>query len=206
MDATLATGVAAAIALVIAVAVVVVALISVRVSANRRYRAEGPGFGSVPAHVEQRRQAAVDALAIVDTAAEERFDRIVSMARQLYGTEAAVFSIIDRGREWHKAISGPAAEQVDRGTSFCSVTIRGNGPLVIPDAQVDDRFRDVPAVVDDPHIRFYAGHPVKDRSGQRVGALCVYDPEPRDETDIDPSMLAQLAHLIEAELRAQRVL
>jgi GAF domain-containing protein len=206
VDATVAIGVAAAIALVIAVAVVVAFFVSVRVGANRRYRAEGPGFGSVPAHVEQRRQAAVDALAIVDTAAEDRFDRIVSMARQLYGTETAVFSIIDHGREWHKAISGPADEQVDRGTSFCSVTIRGNGPLVVPDAQADARFSDVQAVVDEPHIRFYAGFPVKDRRGQRVGALCVYDSEPRDETDIDPSMLAQLAHLIEAELRAQRVL
>jgi GAF domain-containing protein len=206
VNATLAIGVAAAIAIIIAVAVVVAVLVGVRIGATRSYRAEGPGFGSVPAHVEERRQAAVDALAIVDTAPEDRFDRIVSMARQLYGTETAVFSIIDHGREWHKAISGPADEQVDRGTSFCSVTIRGNGPLVVSDALTDDRFSGVPAVVDDPHIRFYAGYPVKDRSGQRVGALCVYDPEPRDESDIDPSMLAQLAHLIEAELRAQRVL
>lgn len=152
--------------------------------------------------IERRRQRAVDGLAIVDTAPEDRFDRIVTMARQLYNTESAVFSVIDRDREWHKSRSGiNTVEQTERTSSFCSVTIRGTESMVVGDASTDERFSHTPAVEGDPNIRFYAGFPVRAPGGQQIGALCVYDPKPRVQTEVDGTMLRQLAHLIEAELR-----
>ena len=165
-------------------------------------RSTGPRAASEePVEHERRRQKAVDALGIVDTPAEDRFDRIVTMARQLYGTESAVFSVIDRDREWHKSRSGNTVEQASRTASFCSVTIRGTDAMVVGDASKDDRFRETAAVEGDPNIRFYAGFPVQAPNGQQIGALCVYDPTPRNADEIDDSMLRQLAHLIEAELR-----
>jgi len=152
--------------------------------------------------IERRRQRAVDRLGILDTPSEERFDRIVTMARQLYHTDSAVFSVIDRDREWHKSRSGDTVEEAVRTASFCSVTIRGEDALVVGDASKDDRFNDTPSVVGDPKLRFYAGFPVRAPGGEQIGALCVYDPEPRNADEVDESMLRQLAHLIEAELRA----
>ena len=150
---------------------------------------------------EAERQSAVDALGILDTPAEDRFDRIVTMARQLYGTNAAVFSVIDRDREWHKSMSGTDVDEVARSSSFCNVTIRNRGAMVVGDAYEDDRFSDNPLVVGDPGIRFYAGFPVESPTGERIGALCVYDPKPRVASDVDESMLRQLALLIQAELQ-----
>ena len=147
----------------------------------------------------------MDALGIVDTPAEDRFDRIVTMARQLYGTESAVFSVIDRDREWHKSRSGNTIEAAERTASFCSVTIRGADTLIVGDASKDDRFSATAAVEGDPNIRFYAGFPVRAPGGEQIGALCVYDPTPRDAAAIDDSMLRQLAHLLEAELRVAPV-
>ena len=152
---------------------------------------------------EEQRQQAVDDLGIVDTEPEDRFDRIVTMARQLYGTDAAVFSIIDREREWHKAMAGTDTVEVARSSSFCNVTIRQTGGMVITDATTDDRFSDNPVVTGDPGIRFYAGVPVEGPGGERIGALCVYDPRPRTGEVVDETMLRQLAHLIEAELRVE---
>jgi len=152
---------------------------------------------------EEQRQQAVDDLGIVDTEPEDRFDRIVTMARQLYGTDAAVFSIIDREREWHKAMAGTDTVEVARSSSFCNVTIRQTGGMVITDATTDDRFSDNPVVTGDPGIRFYAGVPVEGPGGERIGALCVYDPRPRTGELVDETMLRQLAHLIEAELRVE---
>ena len=150
---------------------------------------------------EDQRQKAVDDLGILDTPTEDRFDRIVTMARQLYGTDSAVFSIIDREREWHKSMAGTDTVEVARSSSFCSVTIRQTGAMVVTDATADERFSDNPSVTGNPGIRFYAGVPVEGPRGERIGALCVYDPRPRTGEEIDETMLRQLAHLIEAELR-----
>ena len=73
--------------------------------------------------------------------------------------------------------------------------------MLVLDAQTDSRVATSPQVTGDPKIRFYAGFPVESPTGARIGALCVFDPEPRDEADVDPAMLQQLAHLIQAELR-----
>lgn len=172
---------------------------------ERQVRSVGPRPGSAePAAFEVPRQAAVEALGILDTPREERFDRIVTMARQLYRTESAVFSVIDNEREWHKARSGDTIEQTTRDASFCSVTIRGSGPFIIADASVDERFRDTQPVADG--VRFYAGYPVHAPTGEAIGALCVYDPSPRDLEGVDQEMLKGLAALIEAELRVKPAL
>lgn len=173
----------------------------------RRLDPDGRRVGPRPAseenqRIERRRQRAVEGLGILDTPAEERFDHIVSLARQLYGTDSAVFSVIDNDREWHKSRSGNTVEEAARTSSFCSVTIRGTGPMVIGDASHDERFNATPAVVDDPNIRFYAGVPIKAPGGEQIGALCVYDPNPRDAVGVDAADLRRLGHLIEAELKA----
>ena len=151
--------------------------------------------------LERERQRDLDALGILDTATEDRFDRIVALARSLYGTESAAFSIIDRDRQWHKSRENIDDEQIARIDSFCSIAIEDRGPFVVLDALVDDRVSQSLMVTETPYIRFYAGFPVESPSGERIGALCVFDPEPRRVDDVDPDMLRQLAHLIQAELR-----
>lgn len=163
--------------------------------------AEPPAIPALDDPAERRRQDAVDSLEIVDTPAEDRFDRIVEMARSLYHTDAAVFSVIDRDREWHKARTGTRLVEVDRSASFCSVTIQQEGALVVGDTATDPRFSENPGVVGKPGIRFYAGVPIVTREGEKIGALCVSDTRPRDRESVDESVLQQLALLIQAELR-----
>jgi hypothetical protein len=45
--------------------------------------------------------------------------------------------------------------------------------FVIPDMQVDERFRDNPWVTGEPHARFYAGAPLIYQENVRLGSLCV---------------------------------
>lgn len=155
---------------------------------------------------ELERQRAVDSLGIVGTEPEKSFDRFVAMARQLYGVESALFSLITSEFEWAKAASGTDMTRVPREDSLCALTIEHRGLLLIPDASVDPRSHANPFVTGSPHIRFYAGFPVESPSGEKVGALCIFDPRARhtdsSEEQFDGTMLRELALLVQAELRA----
>ena len=152
---------------------------------------------------ERARQSAVDELGLLDTPPEIRFDRLVALAQRLFDTESALISIVDRDRQWHKARVGVNASEFARSDSFCSVTIGGDGPLIIEDARNDERFRDNPLVHGEPLIRFYAGFPIESPSGERIGALCVFDPKPRALAEVDQVLLRELALLVQTELRRQ---
>lgn len=151
--------------------------------------------------LEEARQRAVDGLGILDTDPEERFTRIVALAQRSFGTRWAAFTVTDNERQWDKANVGPLDQETPRSTSFSAVTIRNPGPLVVPDAQVDEHFRDNPLVLGEPYIRFYAGFPVESPSGERIGALCVFDPSPRPAGGIDLVLLRELALAVQSELR-----
>lgn len=149
---------------------------------------------------ERIRQRAVDALHILDTTAEARFDRIVALAQRLFRTESVAITVIDRDRQWNKSMVGFSIREIPRSSSFCAVAIEGAGPLVVSDAHADPRFSENPLVLGDPHIRFYAGFPIESPSGERVGALCVFDPAPRPEAEVDRVLLRELALLVQREL------
>ena len=112
---------------------------------------------------EQERLADLRALKILDTPPEERFDRIVKLASDVFEAPIAYIALVDAERQWFKAKCGVDANETSRRISFCSHTVSQNEPLIIPDAAADERFHDNPLVVDDPHIRFYAGHPLAGR-------------------------------------------
>jgi hypothetical protein len=167
-----------------------------------------PGLGEIAAASsdparppsESDRQRAVDALRIVDTPAEVDFDRIVTFAKQAFGTSAAAFTIIDRDRQWQMSSAGTAAVEVARVDSFCSTTIEECGPLVVADARADPRFMNSSLVAGEPHIRFYAGFPIESPSGDRIGALCVFDHRARPADSVDLTLLRDLAIMVQKNL------
>ncbi len=149
---------------------------------------------------ESERIAALKALRVLDTPAEERFDRVTRLARDLFDVKISLVSLVDRNRQWFKSRQGLAAEETPRSISFCGHAIVGHEALVVEDAQQDERFADNPLVVGPPHIRFYAGCPLRSPSGQLVGTLCIIDDEPRVFGERDKDLLHDLARIVEAEL------
>jgi len=154
-------------------------------------------------HNEAQRVSALRSLLILDTPAEERFDRITRMARKLLGTDIALVSLVDSDRQWFKSAQGLGAPQTGRDISFCGHAIHGEDAFVICDARNDPRFADNPLVVGDPSIRLYAGQPLHAPDGHRVGTLCVIDREPRTLGPEELVTLKDLAVTVERELEAQ---
>ena len=150
---------------------------------------------------EIARQASVEALHILDTGAEERFDRITRTARDLLGTSSAAITFIDTDRHWFKSRIGVEKEQMPRFSTLCDITIQRREHFAIEDAALDPRFAANAMVVTEPFLRFYAGYPVEAPNGVRVGTLSVFDPVPRLFSDADAALLRGLALMVQNELR-----
>ena len=56
---------------------------------------------------EARRRLAVDQHQIIDTSAEERFDRIAALVRTPFGTQSAALTAIVRDRQGTSVAHGP---------------------------------------------------------------------------------------------------
>jgi PAS domain S-box-containing protein len=148
---------------------------------------------------EAHRMTALEELKLLDTPPEERFDRLTRLAARTFDIPIALVSLIDRDRQWFKSRHGLEAPETARDISFCGHAILREEPLVIENALNDERFADNPLVTGGPNIRFYAGAPLHDRHGYRVGTLCVIDSKPRQFSDDDKTTLRDLADLVERE-------
>ena len=151
---------------------------------------------------EETRLKRLRSLGILDTAPEERFDRLTRLAKRMFGVPIALVSLVDENRQWFKSCVGLEASETPRNVSFCGHAILGNEIFIIADATLDERFADNPLVLNEPKIRFYAGCPLRDISGSMLGTLCIIDTRPRTLNAEDLDALKDLAELAERELMA----
>jgi len=151
---------------------------------------------------EASRLKTLKSLDVLDTEPEERFDRLTRMCKRLFGVPVALVSLVDENRQWFKSCVGLNVNETSRDISFCGHAILGDEIFIIPDATRDERFADNPLVLDEPHIRFYAGCPLRSRNGSKLGTLCIIDGKPRNLTEEDLDTLKDLAAMVERELEA----
>ena len=153
---------------------------------------------------EAGRVAALEKYAILDTDAEQSFDDLTLLASFICETPMALISLVDEDRQWFKSRVGMDAKETTRDIAFCSTAILQADVFVVPDALKDDRFRDNPLVVSDPHIRFYAGAPLINEDGYALGTLCVVDRAPRELAPDQKEALKALSRLVLAQLEFRR--
>lgn len=129
---------------------------------------------------ESARLAALKKYEILDTEPDTALDAMVQLASYICQTPIAAISLIDENRQWFKAITGLDAKETPRDVAFCAHAILNNETMIVPNALLDERFRDNPLVTSEPDIRFYAGVPLATGEGQHLGTLCVIDRIPRE--------------------------
>ncbi len=153
----------------------------------------------IPSYDRQRLKA-LKKLLILDTPAEERFDRITQFAMMEFDMPISQVSLVDRDRLWSKSNFGLEDLEMPRGLSFCGHAILERNTLVIPDALKDERFHDNPLVVGKPWVRFYAGAVLRMPYGAALGTLCVMDTRPREFDPVNLSILCSLRDLVIDEM------
>ncbi|WP_273182903.1 MULTISPECIES: sensor domain-containing diguanylate cyclase [Methylophaga] len=151
---------------------------------------------------EQERLATLNSLTILDSAPDERFDRLTRIAVKLFDVPVALVSIVDKNRQWFKSCQGLDITETPRDLSFCGHAILGEGAFVVEDTHQDERFVDNPLLIGQKHIRFYAGYPIRYLDGSKLGTLCIKDIKPRAFTEEDRQLLRDLATIVEHEIQA----
>lgn len=154
---------------------------------------------------EAARIAMLRSLEILDTAPDERFDRLTRLAKHVFSVPIAVVSLVDTDRQWFKSCSGISVTQTPRDVSFCGHAILGDDLFVIEDARQDRRFLDNPLVTGEPYVRFYAGFPLTLSGDLRIGSFCIVDTKPRQLDEVQRSLLRDLGRIAERELEAVRL-
>lgn len=156
---------------------------------------------------EAGRLRALYALDVLDTSAEKEFDALVQAAALVCDVPISLISLIDTNRQWFKANVGlPGVTQTPRDIAFCTHAIESEGILEVSDATQDSRFAYNPLVMEEPHIRFYAGATLRLSNGAHVGTLCVIDRQAKQLTEQQRTILQHLASAAVFALEARRAL
>ncbi|WP_307237280.1 GAF domain-containing sensor histidine kinase [Catenuloplanes indicus] len=155
---------------------------------------------------ERERLVRLHAYQVLDTPPEGEFNDIAALAAELCQTPIALVSFVDADRQWFKARVGLDVCETARSSSFCAHTMQQESVMQVPDALLDPRFAQNPLVLAEPHIRFYAGAPLRSASGASLGSLCVIDRRPRLLSPTQSAGLTTLARhvMVALELRQYR--
>jgi len=142
---------------------------------------------------EKLRQQALEKYNLLDTLPEESYDNITSLMSYICDTPISLITLLDRNRNFLKSHHGVPFNESPREISFCGHAINSENPItIIEDARKDERFHDNPLVSEHNAI-FYAGVPLVDPDGFKLGTLCVYDVKPRELTQEQINALLNMA-------------
>lgn len=149
-----------------------------------------------------RTDAAVARLGLMDTAPEERYDRITRLAQETFGVRHAVMNLVDSSTVYTKSqIETDDFVHTPLEESFCAETVKGDGILEVPDGRADPRFAGRGIVVDSG-MRFYAGLPLRTEDGAPVATLCLLDEDPHRLSADERAAFERFGQWAQAEIRA----
>jgi len=145
---------------------------------------------------ENERQAAVEKYQLLDTLPEELYDNITHLIAYICDTPISLVALMDQERNFLKSHYGVDLTESPRKISFCGHLLYSEEEImVVEDARKDERFHNNPLVTEFSAI-FYAGVPLIDPDGYRLGTLCVYDQKPRKLTAEQKDALVRMSEQV----------
>ena len=122
----------------------------------------------------------------------------VSLAAELTDCPMSFINLLDQSSQWSLCGLGLPQQifdqfrEIPRDQSICQYAILSKEPTIINDLENDVIFSEHPIVIEEPHIRFYAGFPLVSKKGNVLGTLCLMDLEPRT---IDKALIPAIQKL-----------
>ncbi|GAB5492225.1 MAG: hypothetical protein Phog2KO_24400 [Phototrophicaceae bacterium] len=142
---------------------------------------------------------------LLDSPAEESFDRLTYLASKLLNAPVAFISLLEPHRQYFKSHIGlpdplVEAREIPLSHSFCKYVVDSGKALIVEDARVNPLVMDNPAVAEMDVIA-YLGIPLTTNDGWHLGSFCVIDRKPRVWTTDEIEIMETLASSVTSEIQ-----
>ena len=137
------------------------------------------------------------------TSLHEEFKGLVELAAHIAGTEISLINLLDQHSQWSVSRHNLDVFQMDLEYSICQYTIQSDHIMEIPHLGHDERFSDRPFVKADDGFRYYLGIPLKVKTGEKIGALCVMDHKEKTVSEEKKKLLRLVANEIVEKLESK---
>jgi diguanylate cyclase (GGDEF)-like protein/PAS domain S-box-containing protein len=157
-----------------------------------------------PSLRDPARLSALHRLNLLDTPADDAFDRLTRLAARVLRTPLALISLLDAERQFVKSSFGlpdswASGRDLPFTSTFCQHLVASGEPLIVADARLHPLSRDNPTL-DALQGIAYAGAPLIVDGGHVVGSLCVIDTVAREWSEEDIALLSDLAASVTSEI------
>jgi GAF domain-containing protein len=154
-----------------------------------------------------RRPSRLRALAELEANAAssaEALDRIARLACRVLDVPVVLVNLVGADQQHFVGCNGPepwaSTREMPVTAGFCPFAVGANDTYALGDTRSDPSTAANPAV-EQFGVVAYAGVPLRATDGEPVGTLCAIDYEPRDWSESDLRLLAELAASAIAELQ-----
>eukprot|EP01040_Poterioochromonas_malhamensis_P007190 gene7190-7761_t len=139
--------------------------------------------GAMPSDEETRLQLIEDLNILQHFQHNETFEKVTLLASEFFKCPMALITLVGEKTLWF--LTNVGLESLTEGVrkvSFCQHVVYPEAPdcFVVPDATLDERFKENPLVTGPLHIRFYAASPIY-LQDVKIGTFCLLDTVPRDD-------------------------
>jgi PAS domain S-box-containing protein len=118
---------------------------------------------------------------LVEKELVNQFDNLCKLAALICNAPRAILVLIEGDEVKLKASFGINGDKNahPRDFSFSKEVMRGDGIFEVSDTLLSEQFKQHINVVSCPYNRFYVGAPILDDQGNKLGAICVSDDQPK---------------------------
>ncbi len=136
-----------------------------------------------PSLRDPQRLEALHSTGLLDTPAEDEFDRLTRLAAQTFHAPLSAITLVDDQRQFFKSAVGlpepfRTTREVPLPYSFCKYVVGSGRPLIVKDARAHRWLRKSPAIAELGMVA-YAGVPLRTASGHTLGSFFLSDSVPR---------------------------
>lgn len=145
------------------------------------------------------RRRAVDALGVLGSPRQERYDRMTRLACNMFDVAFATIAIADGDSFWVKSTFADWGVEYPLPPELFRAAMAAESTLVIPDLRIDDSVGSLGNVAEGT-TRFFAGTSLRNSQGIEIGAFCIGDRRARTLDDGLVAVFTDLAEWVRREM------
>ncbi|HEY1055771.1 MAG TPA: ATP-binding protein [Emticicia sp.] len=153
---------------------------------------------------EESRLKALHSYRILDSFPDEDLQSLTKLAASICNSPYAFISLVDEKRLWFATRVGSNIAEAPREMAICLDAINSDKDLFeVPDTLLDPRYS-ANHIIQKWGIRSYAGVPLINPEGYKLGTLCVLDTVPKQIKNDQTDALKTLARFVISQLELRK--